>query len=321
MSELTFRDATAEDLPRIVELMRTSLGEGAIPRTEAFFRWKHLEGPFDASPVLLAEDGDRLVGLRAFLRWELLRGGRVHRAVRAVDTATHPDYRGRGIFRRLTMQLVTRMKDEGVDFVFNTPNEKSGPGYIKMGWRTVGLVPVFIRPRLAILRRPLRSDEWGTIRPSEAQALESASMDEAPGEWMRLDAGERGHTDRSARYLRWRYVSIPGIDYGAIWDPDRYLIVFRRRLRRGLRELTVCELLVAPDSRALWAAGRALHRAARGAETIGMSAAVAPRLRGLARLQGFIPMSGPVMVSRPLASPPIEGFDGWLWSLGDLELF
>ncbi len=40
-----------------------------------------------------------MIGFRTFLRWEFEDAGRVVRAVRAVDTATHPDHRGRGIFR------------------------------------------------------------------------------------------------------------------------------------------------------------------------------------------------------------------------------
>ncbi len=319
--ELTVRSATDADVSPMVELMRASLGEGAVPRTEAFFRWKHVDSPFGPSPILLAEDDGRLVGLRAFLRWELSRGDRRLRAVRAVDTATHPDYRGRGIFRRLTMGLVERMKREGVDFVFNTPNDKSGPGYLKMGWRTVGLLPVFVRPRLQLALRPFRTSAWGGIAPHEDAALRWAVSDGRPGQWWTGMAGARGYTARGPAYLRWRYLEIPGIDYGAAFDPASHLLVFRRRLRRGLRELTLCEVLLAPNSKAPIAVARALASVARGAEVIAMSGVAGERLRRLGMLAGFVPFGGPVLMSRPLASPPIESFDGWLWSLGDLELF
>jgi hypothetical protein len=33
------------------------------------------------------------------MRWEFVRGGEVLRAVRAVDTATDPDYQGKGCSR------------------------------------------------------------------------------------------------------------------------------------------------------------------------------------------------------------------------------
>ena len=65
---------------------------------------------------------------------------------RAVDTATLPEWRGKGVFSRLTMRLVEQMQNEGVSFVYNTPNGKSMPGYLKMGWAPVTRIPLWIRP-------------------------------------------------------------------------------------------------------------------------------------------------------------------------------
>src|SRR4029450_11514322 len=102
------------------------------------------------SLLLVADHDDRLIGLRAFMRWRLAAGDRDLAAVRAVDTATHPDFQGMGVFSRLTRAALDAMEGQ-VDLVFNTPNGKSGPGYLKLGWREVGRVPVAVR-----VRRPLR---------------------------------------------------------------------------------------------------------------------------------------------------------------------
>ena len=56
-----------------------------------------------------------------------------------------PAHQGRGIFRRLTMTAVEELTAEGVDFVFNTPNDNSRPGYLRMGWSTVGRLPLVAR--------------------------------------------------------------------------------------------------------------------------------------------------------------------------------
>ena len=69
------------------------------------------------------------------------------RAVRAVDTATHPDFRGQGVFSALTLGALEELRSDGVAFVFNTPNERSRPGYLKMGWQPVGQVRVLARTR------------------------------------------------------------------------------------------------------------------------------------------------------------------------------
>src|SRR5690349_5445137 len=145
---MQFREATEADIPSIVDLLKLSLGESLMPKSEAFWRWKHVHNPFGSSPVLLALDGEKLIAVRAFMRWEWRQGETIYKAVRAVDTATHPDYQGKGIFRKLTLQLVDLCKQEGFHFIFNTPNKVSKPGYLNMGWQTNGKMPIRIRPLL-----------------------------------------------------------------------------------------------------------------------------------------------------------------------------
>ena len=62
----------ADERGRVIELLNVALGCGScrvrVPRQ--FFRWKHLENPFGRSFMLVAETDGRIVGLRAFMRWE-----------------------------------------------------------------------------------------------------------------------------------------------------------------------------------------------------------------------------------------------------------
>jgi GNAT superfamily N-acetyltransferase len=96
-------------------------------------------------------------------------------AVRAVDTATHPDWQGRGIFSRLTLGALDDLRDDGVDCVFNTPNDKSRPGYLKMGWQQVGKVPVSVR-----LTGP-RFDRQVGGRPHRRREVVGGVLRGAPG--------------------------------------------------------------------------------------------------------------------------------------------
>ncbi|MFJ8436497.1 GNAT family N-acetyltransferase [Kitasatospora sp. NPDC094019] len=167
-AELTFRPPAEPDLPAVLDLLTASLAGGPTgTRTAEFFTWKHLRNPFGASPGLIAETPDgRLAGVRLFLRWQWRPGGADSRpvdAVRPVDTATHPDFQGRGIFRRLTLDLLEQVAGDTA-LVFNTPNGNSLPGYRKMGWQELGRVPVAVRAvrpaafargaRAALARRP-----------------------------------------------------------------------------------------------------------------------------------------------------------------------
>ena len=120
--------------------MSATLGESStLKRTAKLWRWKHQESPFGESHRLVAEsESGELIGLRAFLRWEFKYDDQKYRAVRAVDTSTHPNFQRMGIFSRLTRQAIEDVKADGVDFIFNTPNNASRSGYLKMGWSTVG---------------------------------------------------------------------------------------------------------------------------------------------------------------------------------------
>ena len=148
MSDLTIRPMRDADLDAVVKLLTTSLGPapGGADR-RALFVWKHLENHFGRSIALVAEDDEGLLGLRAFMRWEFDGPGGPYRAVRAVDTATHPRAQRRGIFSRLTTAALEACREDGVDLVYNTPNEKSLPGYLKMGWTRVTKWPVSIKVR------------------------------------------------------------------------------------------------------------------------------------------------------------------------------
>ena len=180
MADYTVRPANAEDTPRIVDLLKLCLGEGSVPRTAEFWDWKHRQNPFGESPVLLAEADGELIGVRAFMRWRWTDGEDVVESVRAVDTATHPEHRGKGIFTRLTLGLLESLRGEGAEFVFNTPNAQSTPGYLKMGWHVYGRVPVAVA-----VRRPTRVARyaWDRLRSGSREVTAPAS-----DEWARLQS-------------------------------------------------------------------------------------------------------------------------------------
>ena len=84
--DLEFRAATDADLPAIIELLHASMGRADDTRFDALFRWKHVENAFGPSPMWVACAGDRIVGLRTFMRWEFERGGRTLSAACARST-------------------------------------------------------------------------------------------------------------------------------------------------------------------------------------------------------------------------------------------
>jgi len=336
---LEVRPFVPADLPRVVELAQVALGEGSVPRTVEYWRWKHLESPFGSSLGLLAERGGDLVGMRLFLRWRLRAGGSDVDAVRAVDTATHPAWQGRGIFRRLTEDLVAKTAEEGVALVFNTPNRASRSGYLKMGWRDVGRVPVRLgAPAPGRLARSLvraSRGEASETGPQDAERLGTVeqllAVPELPDLLASWAAREtRLHTPRTLSYLRWRYAAAPGLRYHAAWSfggGADAAVILRLRHRGAFRETALCEILESPGPEGREAAGRLVRSAVRAAggdyaaavAVGGTPEAGALGRAGLARL----PLPSPRFTVRRLeASAPADmsRWAGWRLGLGDLEL-
>jgi GNAT superfamily N-acetyltransferase len=305
--ELDVRPFDVEDhVDAVVELGVRSLAWVGDERDRAFVRWKHVENPFGPSPAWGAWDGDRLVAFRTLLHWELGQGDRSLRVVRAVDTATDPDHQGRGLFRSLTTRAVDELTGEGVDAIFNTPNDQSRPGYLKMGWVELGRPTLLVQPSSPValarmVRARVPAELWSEpVTIGEPAAAIATDLRPAPIEaWA---------TPRTPEHLAWRYGFEP-LHYRAIEVKGGHA-VFRVRRRGPLREVAIVDWLSdEPDPAAVF-------RLVRACGDYAVAIGLGPR-------HGFVPMprQGPIVTWRTLANPVVPAFGDVGFALGDLELF
>lgn len=318
--EVELRRGTEQDYPPVLDLLRRTLGWSDSGHETDFFWWKHRENPFGPSPHWVALHDDQVVGYRTFLRWEFLsHEGTPTRAVRAVDTVTHPDYRGIGLFRSLTLQAVSELTATRDAFVFNTPNDQSRPGYLRMGWASVGRLPVGVLPAprrrsLGMLSARTPADLWSQETTVGVSARDALADDRTVAGLVQHAPSSGTRTRRDAAYWRWR-TAFPPLHYRLLLassDPAEGGVIFRLRRRGGLLEAAVIEQLV-PTARV----GRRVVRRIL-AET---GADYAIGLRG-GPGAGLIPVprQGPLLTTRPLAGP-VPSPNDWNLSLGDIELF
>ena len=334
---LEIRRASSHDDAAIARLMTACFGARTQLVNDAFWHWKHEANPFGRSLVLVAEEAGHLVGLRAFMRWTWRSGECEVPAVRAVDTVTHPDHRGQGIFKRLTLRLRDEMREEGMAFVYNTPNAQSRPGYLKMGWTLVGKPTLWVRPvRPVRLATALRSDglggDEGTSPVVDAEHAGDALA--LPAVRSIVEAARDGntayHTAPTTDYLQWRYTSVPGFTYYAAAKGDGAggaLLVMRARQRGALRELRICDLVVGPMPEARRNARVLLGRLPRVAD-VDVVLGMQPPGLGVGTLvrAGYLPAprTGPILTSYPLNTdglPDPRVLAHWQPQVGALELF
>ncbi len=314
MAELDIRPASSADLPGILGVLTAALGETPLlKRTPEQWRWKHVDNPFGQSIVLLAWIEGRIAGVRALMRWDLLTpDGRRVSCVRPVDTATHPDFERRGVFKALTSEAIAQARDEGVDLIFNTPNAMSGAGYLSMGWGEVGWIGVMARPRIG-KAEPLAPDsapDLDVVAPGVEKFAAIDLPDRAPGGF---------RTPRTVEYQEWRFGGHPTVRYGIVPDGEGAGVV-RAGVRRGRTELVLSDLLAGAGRKAVAAAAR-LNRASYIA---GFFSPGSPE-RSAALKAGMIPVPGLKalrLVAMPLTEFDIDPFDLASWDIAtsDLEL-
>ena len=244
---------------------------------------------------------------------------------RAVDTATDPDFQGRGIFTRLTLEALDALPAEGVELVFNTPNARSLPGYLKMGWQEVGRLPAAVRPT-----RWRFATVVGTARRPAGRGFVASAM----GVPVEEGLADRGAVDRlierSPLPPASPPVGAPDISSGATATPTS--------------GTACCDAAPPPHRRASWCSGCGgggsavegvvsdvvAHRGSRAAHaTLVDRLARAREADYLIRLQQprvtrdrfvRLPQVGPVLVCRALADIPVPDLRGWAPSMGDVEL-
>jgi hypothetical protein len=208
--------------------------------------------------------------------------------------------------------------------VFNTPNVKSLPGYLKMGWKMVGRPPVLVMPNgLWSLGRLAGARTAASLTAIEMRVGEHPDDVFCNTEAVsRLAHGalaaRRWSTLRAPAYLRWRYGFAP-LHYRVVMrssSPEDGLAVFHLRRRGHAIEATVCDVLVPPGAAHV---ERELMRKIAALT----NADYLLRIDRRRWLRGFVPVprAGPIVTFRGIAGRKVPALADLSLTMGDVELF
>lgn len=332
---MNIRVATPEDKPAMIELLKKSLGESLIPKSEAFWCWKHEDNPFGHSYVLLAEEGQQLVGLRAFMQWKWQWKGQTYKSIRAVDTATHPDHQGKGIFKKLTLQQAEACKNQGIHFVFNTPNEQSRPGYLKMGWVAQGKMPLklkVVQPVSLLYSKFFQKNK--NVSPID-QSIPAQEWNQDVFQLLNkyVQNEHQLTTALSPAYIKWRYADNPLFKYHYITDNDNFILISRVKTHSFTKELRIVDfILINPN-----ADPRSINKFIKksvvqfcksyGISFVSLSGQQYQTYKKYFEWMGIVPVRslGPIVTLKDLNMnghfQDLLNVKNWGYSLGDMELF
>ena len=229
MSKITFREINYDkDVAEVVALLQLGLNSR---HSEASFLWKHYNNPFGKSQGLIAEEGGKIVGLRLFMQWQFRRGQKTLSAIRPVDTVTHPAYRGKGIFKKLTLEALDRYGDQ-YELIFNTPNTNSREGYLKMGWKdfskNLHFSLAFVIPLLQMK---------GNIKNLCIEGIGNCPVENRNNLW---------RTARGKEYFQWRYSEDKYLACQYTLGIENVFIIYRKEKRRHISTVIIFEIIGNP---------------------------------------------------------------------------
>jgi len=158
-----------------------------IPSPQSLeFKYRNAVGP---SKLATIRCNGELVAMNGLIPMEIRNSGFPTVGWMSCDTATHPGYQGRGLFKQCVSALEVSLPDGA--FLFGFPNINSMPGFTKMGWRHLAEVDLYFSSSL------LGTKKSAIVREVDFNALNN------------FPPNPNGIV-KSREYLIWRYDPLRG---------------------------------------------------------------------------------------------------------------
>jgi len=168
--------------------------------SEAALAWRYRDNPAGQVVGADAWAGNVLAAHYVTCPCDLDLAGAPARGLLSLNTATHPDFQGRGLFVKLAEAAYARGADDGFDCVIGVANANSTPGFIRrLGFQLVSPLDAGV-----LLRAPRR-------RPPADMALEGRWSPDALA-WRLSNPAGRYRLGRSG-------------ELGAVWSPTHLPLV------------------------------------------------------------------------------------------------
>ncbi len=211
--------------------------------------WLYGSNPRGTPKIWLAEHitTGAIIGQSAIIPVGVKVGQKIVTGFQSIDTMTHPEYRGLGIYTTLAKRAYEDAKNEGWSIGYRFPNRFSYPIAVKkLGWFDIATMQILLKPlnwantlKLKISNRFLL--RLGAIggslvdrifyRAKKAPIVEGlkisrvTSFDERLNEfWNKIAPQYPIIVVKDSDYLNWRYINVPGRSYVVYVAESRKII-------------------------------------------------------------------------------------------------
>ena len=193
-------------------------------RTEEWFHWKFEGSPYGKTILACAFDGIRVAGCVAYGNGIVKYKGKDWKCALSYETFVHPDYQGKGLFKKLISLAEAEMKKEGVQFLYNFPNANSITGFKHMNWTCRNDIKMFKIKPLRLINLALHVMDLRKIfqpLPFTSTELKNINLADIPIEQTIEDIITPIWT---VDYLKWRFFTNPSREYFVINNVDYFSI-------------------------------------------------------------------------------------------------
>ena len=156
--------------------------------TRNYLKWLYVDNPLGEVLGFNAFDSVGLAAHYACIPIQALLNGEPSTGLLSLNTATHPNHQGKGLFTGLANATYNKVREQGFEFVVGVANANSTPGFIgKLGFHLVK--PLDVRIGFGLPRRvsetkgslqfnriwTQESIEWRLSNPSNKYRVENLS--------------------------------------------------------------------------------------------------------------------------------------------------
>ncbi len=178
----------------------------ALGWSKEFIQWQYYNNPSGVAKSWVAKHNGNVIANYTAIPHQLNLFNNIENSWRVQDVITHPDYRGLGLYSRLSDRANEFLQSELFPLNFTFPNENSHNGFIKKNWKCPHRIPLWICDDPRNLKQISFSSDIETI-------MEFGVQDEVV--WRNYCQTPKIAIDRSVDYLNWRYFQNPRKGYFA----------------------------------------------------------------------------------------------------------
>lgn len=132
------------DMQRLVDL-QNAVYEGKHSFSDTTFKHWYLDNPNGRVVSFNALYGDLIAAHYAIVPVKMEIDGRVAMGLLSMATVTHPEHRGKGLFKKLAKLSYDYAAEIGYEFVIGVANANSYPGFIKyFDFQDIGMLDVLM---------------------------------------------------------------------------------------------------------------------------------------------------------------------------------